>query len=124
MSNKTAGYSPHDHPLPYVDVVAATTAHAKGDLVQEGKVIGFAHGACEAAAALRLDTEIPYYATKKTLTDVLAVGDRLEFVAPTAPVTTGTVQALDQGTGFCTVAEAAGATDATVRVQPDRALYL
>jgi len=124
MSIKTAGYSPHDHRLDYVMVESATTAHDKGDLAQEGNVIGFAYAAVAITERYRLDTEVPHYATKKTLTDVLALGARVELVAAVSPATTGTVQALDQGTGFGTVAEASGATDATVLVQPDRALYL
>jgi len=110
--------------MPYVMVESSTTAHDKGDLVQEGNVIGFTEAACLITERVRLNTEIPHYATKKTLTDVLAVGARVEIVAVVSPATSATVQALDQGTGFGTVAEASGATDATVLVQPDRALYL
>lgn len=123
MSNKTAGYAPVDHPLPYVMIESATTAHDKGDLVQEGDVIGFAYADTVIATRYRLDTEIPYYAKKKTTTDLFAIGDRVEFVAPTSG-TNGSVQAHVQGDGFATVAEASGATDTTVLVQPDRALYL
>jgi hypothetical protein len=124
MSNKTAGYAPYDHPLPYVMVESSTTAHDKGDLVQEGKVIGFTETACAITKRVRLDTEIPHYATKKTKADTFALGDKVEMVDPGEGETSGTVQALDQGVGFATVIEASTANDETVLVQPDRALYL
>jgi hypothetical protein len=124
MSNKTAGYAPNDHPLPYVMVESFTTAHDKGDLILEGNCIGFVYAAVAISTRGRLDTEVAYYATKKTLTDVLAVGAAVEYVAPGEGETSGTVKAHDQGTKFGTVEEASGATDTTVLVKPDRALYL
>ena len=124
MAIKTAGYAPNDHPLPYVMVESATTAHDKGDLIQEGNCIGFIYAACAINTRVRLDTEVAHYATKKTATDVFAVGDAVEYVVPGEGETSGTVQAHDQATKFGTVEEASGATDTTVLVRPDRALYL
>jgi len=124
MSNKTAGYAPYDAPLPYVMVESSTTAHAKGDLVQEGLVIGFIEAACLITERVRLNTEIPHYATKNVTAVAYAIGERVEIVAVVGPATSAKVQKLDQGTGFATVMEASTDAEATVLLQPDRALYL
>ena len=123
MADRTAGYAPHDHRLDYVMIESATTAHDKGDLVNEGNVVGFAYSAVAITGRYRLDTEVPYYATKKVTAVAYAIGERVEFVAPTSG-TTGTVQKLVQGIGFATVIEASTTSHTTVLVQPDRALYL
>jgi len=124
MSNKTAGYAPYDHPLPYVMVESSTTAHDKGDLVEEGNVIGFTETSCLITERVRLNTEIPHYATKNVTAVAYAIGEKVEMVAVVSPATSAKVQKLDQGTGFATVMEASTTAETTVLVQPDRALYL
>ena len=122
--NTTIGYAPWDHRLDYVMIGSAGADHAKGDLVQEGAVIGFAEAAVLATERYRLNTEVPHFAKKKTAADVLAVGQRVEYVAPEVGESTAQVQLHDQGTGFATVVEATVTLATSVLVQPDRALYL
>lgn len=118
MSDKTAGRMVHDA-MPYHIVLAAAATVTKGQLVNEEGFYGFAFAAAGSGERYRLDhDDCEYYATKETLTDVLAVGAIVEFVAG------GTVQARDEGVPFGIVTEASGATDATVRVKPVSALYL
>jgi len=97
--------------------ITAAAAHAAGDLIKNGNWYGVCIDAIantkEGMIAINPIAEL----TKKTLTDVIASGALIEFVAD------GTVQEWEAGTKIGKTFAASGATDEIVLVKMMPELY-